>query len=135
MALYLYTGIDPGPLAACHTCDWPPCCRDEHIFAGTVLANIEDRDRKGRAASGDRSGPRLHPERLARGDKSYAHLHPETRQGIRNGRATLTEDQVREIRRRHALGGVSYAELGSEFHLTKENISMIVRCLTWKYVK
>lgn len=55
----------------CHQCDWPPCCRISHLFRGSNLANILDREKKGRGN------------------------HP---QGEHHGRAKLTESDVREIR-------------------------------------
>ncbi len=134
VALFLCTGVDPFPLLACHTCDWEPCCNGTHLFRGTVEENVRDRDRKGRTASGDRNGSRLHPERLARGDNHYAHITPGVREGAKNGRAILSNEQVLEIRCRHANGDVSFADLGREFNLTKENIGMIVRRQTWKHV-
>ena len=45
----------PG-FCACHTCDNPPCCREEHIFPGTQAINMADMCRKGRQTSGERDG-------------------------------------------------------------------------------
>jgi len=44
----LHTGISPGALDVCHTCDNPPCVRPDHLFAGTALDNIMDMLSKGR---------------------------------------------------------------------------------------
>lgn len=33
---------------ACHHCDWPPCCRPEHLFEGTPKDNTQDMLAKGR---------------------------------------------------------------------------------------
>lgn len=135
IGLMLCTGEDPYPLVVCHTCDWPPCNNEDHLFSGTVLANNQDRNKKGRAATGDRSGSRLHPERLARGVRNGLRVHPERApMGERNRHAKLTDEQVKEIHRRYALGGVSYIELAREFNLTGANVSFIVRRLTWKNV-
>lgn len=98
-AYFLATGRDLGPLQACHTCDWPACRNPAHLFPGTQKQNMQDAKRKGRMASGDRFWARLNPEKLKRGDQHSARLHPETRQGARNGRAKLTEDDVRAIRK------------------------------------
>lgn len=86
VALFLKTGSDPGALGALHTCDWPPCCRDEHLFSGTHKDNMVDSAAKGRTACGDRHGFRLHPDRVARGNRHSSRTHPETRpRGERHG--------------------------------------------------
>jgi hypothetical protein len=56
-----------------HKCDNPPCCNPAHLWMGTQKENIQDCLKKGRRAN----------------------LH-----GERNPRAKLTEDDVREIRKR-----------------------------------
>ena len=77
----------PDGLVLCHTCDNPRCVRPDHLFPGTMMDNIQDAKRKGRMASGNRSGPRLHPERMTRGDAHWSHLYPERHRGELNGRA------------------------------------------------
>jgi len=39
-------------MQALHTCDNPSCVNPEHLFEGTQLTNIKDRDTKGRTAKG-----------------------------------------------------------------------------------
>lgn len=87
-------GTIPKGLCILHRCDNPPCVAIDHLFLGTDIDNVIDRDRKNRQAKGDsngarrhpeclargdRSGPRLHPERMARGDANGSRLHPESR--------------------------------------------------------
>lgn len=39
-----------------HSCDNPICCNPRHVFLGTNLDNMRDRDAKGRQARGSRVG-------------------------------------------------------------------------------
>lgn len=85
-----------------HTCDNPPCIRNDdegwyivngillprrgHLFKGTNDDNMADMAAKGRAASGNRHSSRTHPERVRRGDDHPFRLYPEVRPwGDRNG--------------------------------------------------
>jgi len=130
---YLYTkGTIPAGLILCHSCDTPQCVRPDHLFPGTHKDNMQDAKNKGRMATGDRSGARLHPESHIRGDNHPSHLHPELRQGELNGRAMLTREQVEDIRIRYATGTVSQFVLADEFHVAQTTISAIVRKESWK---
>lgn len=87
-------------LYVCHHCDHPTCCNPAHLYAGTPAQNSADRERRGRSR----------PVR-----------------GARAPGAKLTEEQVREIRRRHGAGGTSYPKLAAEFGLHPQNIGRVVR--------
>lgn len=54
--------------------------------------------------------------------------------GVRCARAKLTDEKVRAIRARHALGGVTYAKLGREYGIALNNIRMVVLRKTWRHV-
>lgn len=54
----LSCGAIPEGLHVLHTCDNRICVRPDHLFLGTQDDNNDDRDRKGRVASGDRNGAR-----------------------------------------------------------------------------
>lgn len=72
---------------------------------GTHQENIDDRDRHGTTA---------------RGEKLWT--------------AKLTADKVREIRKLYAGGNVDQGELAKRFGVNRQNISMIVTRSTWKHV-
>jgi len=64
-------GPIPMGMNVLHRCDNPPCCEPTHLWLGTDLDNMADRDAKGRTA---------------------------VQKGERNGNAKLTLGQVEEIR-------------------------------------
>lgn len=110
-----------------HTCDVRNCVRNDepgvyvvngkelprvgHLFKGTTADNMADMVAKGRQATGDRNGMRLHPEsrirgdehwtrrmpdRVRRGDENGSHLHTENRPyGAKNGAYTHPERRPR----------------------------------------
>lgn len=85
-----------------HRCDNPPCCNPAHIFPGTYLENVADKVAKGRQM-----------------------------RGARNPSSKLTEEKVREIRRRVA-GGEKQCALEAEFGV--QNLSGVVNRKSWKHV-
>jgi HNH endonuclease len=116
-----------------HECDNEPCVR--HLYLGTPKDNGRDRAVRGRAASGDRHPSRLYPELRPRGDAHWARRHPEiTCRGERHGRAKLTADDVRAIRRR-AASGETKAALSRAFGVSDTNIHDIVSLKTWREVE
>lgn len=90
-----------------HTCDNPPCCNPAHLFIGTQDDNMQDTVSKGRAS------------------RKYGNL---------NGRAKLTEDQVREIRALYAAGTHSQSELSSMFGIHQTRVSAIVNRKQWPHI-
>jgi hypothetical protein len=156
---------DPVPLGmiVCHACDATRCVRNDdsgvhvvngveyvrHLFLATNGVNSADMVAKGRQATGERSGSRLHPERLARGDRSGARTHPERlsrgdahwmRQnpdcmaGDKNPRAVLTWDDVRAIRAayaEHPYRGF-LADMARRYAVSSTQIQYIVRNKSWR---
>lgn len=61
----------PTDLCVLHKCDNPPCCNPAHLWEGTELENVHDRDRKGRNCKGeDHPNAKLTPSavRMIRSD-------------------------------------------------------------------
>jgi hypothetical protein len=55
-AWMLIKGEIPDGLCVLHRCDNPPCVNPRHLFLGTQLDNLKDRDDKLRTARGQRGG-------------------------------------------------------------------------------
>lgn len=106
--------IEPG-LFVCHRCDNRACVRPDHLFLGTPQDNRDDCERKGRHAI----GARTRPETRAKGEQ--------------HARARLTDEKVREIRRRLEAGD-SLGFLAARFGVTKVAIRFIGMRRTWKHV-
>lgn len=102
----LEVGEIPDGLCVCHHCDNPRCCRPDHLFLGTHVENMADMVTKGR-----RKG---------------------INNGEGNGRAQITEGDVREIRRLR--GTLPTRELGARYGLTSATISKIQLKQTWAHV-
>lgn len=111
-------GEVPADKMVLHKCDNRRCCAVEHLFLGTHEDNMEDMVKKGRAATGDRNGARMYPERLAR--------------GTHNGAAKLTREKVRGIRRLRKLEHLSYSRLAKIFGVSVPLVGRIVRGEIWQ---
>ena len=106
LAWEYHNGPIPDGLFVCHRCDNPPCCNPAHLFLGTNADNVADAVAKGRTAKGFRL--------------------PHTR---------LTDEQVREMRRRYnpaasvpKRGGRSSNadELANEFGISRVYVMQLV---------
>lgn len=163
IAKFLVTGINPSDCVL-HKCDNRKCCNPNHLFDGTLQDNVVDMVTKGRGASGDGHGSRLHPERLkrgddhwtrtrperlARGDRSGSRLHPERlARGDRSGsrlhpeRLKRGSDQWKskltedEVReiRSRFAAGQKRDAIADIFGITKYTVWDVVH-RTWKHVK
>lgn len=102
-------GDIPDGLDLLHNCpggDNPSCVNPAHLRTGTHSENIQDAYNKGQ---------------MKRGEGRPA--------------AKLTDDNVREIRRRHAAGGITQCSLANEFGVSFSQICGIVNNKTWTHVK
>jgi hypothetical protein len=95
----------PAGLCVCHTCDRPECCNARHLWIGTIADNDRDKVIKGRVLRGE---------------------------ALPNSK--LSEDSVREIRRRYARGGILQRELAQEFGISANHVSVLVCRLSWKHI-
>jgi hypothetical protein len=106
VAYELQHGPIPADKLVCHSCHRNLCVRGDHLYAGTDQSNSDDKVRAGR------------------------HAHGES-----HGHAKLTEADVRDIRRKYAIPGVTQTQLAAEFHVSFQTISMITTRKVWKHVK
>jgi hypothetical protein len=108
----LFVGdIAPG-LFVLHKCDTPPCVNPKHLFLGTQLDNVADRDAKGRG------------------------VRPDNR-GERSGLAKMTDEIVRELRRIYIPYSYEFgsAALGRKFDISQSAVSLAVNKKRWKHIK
>ena len=106
VAWELADGPVPAGMFVLHRCDNPPCVRRTHLFLGTNRDNALDREAKCRGAS---------------------------TKGEQNGRAALTADKVREIRKL-CQAGVLQNDLATRFGVSHRQISYIISGTRWKHI-
>lgn len=110
VAYRLYYGEFDISLNCCHHCDNPPCCNYRHLFLGTSTDNVRDAMQKGRW------------------------FKPIPQPGEQNPRHKLTEEQVKEIRRIHAMGKLNQRAIARQFGVDFHTVNLIVLRVNWKHI-
>lgn len=98
----------PNGMSVCHSCDNPKCVNPSHLWMGTHIENMRDRNEKGRQRA-----PR----------------------GTERPNAILNEDDVREIRRRYETGRVTQLQMAIEYGVHETTITRIVNRKNWKWLR
>lgn len=107
----------PEGLQVCHKCDNTLCVRPDHLFLGTPLQNMQDKDAKGR---GNYTAWRLEkPERQPRGERVNT--------------AKLTAQDVINIRTRRG-DGEPLLDIADDYNITRTQVSRIYLRQAWKHI-
>jgi len=127
LAWEVFVGAIPGGLDVLHRCDNGLCFEPGHLWCGTHAENMADQYAKGRHLAG----------RIVAAEKRRGQPAPWAR-GSRHARAKLTEDQVREIRKRLKWWGIDRrchpAELALEYGVSDSLIRGIGRGANWGWL-
>lgn len=98
----------PDGLIIRHKCDNPPCVNPDHLVPGTKKENIHDMISRGRANWRGLKGEEHHNSKLKNND-------------------------VIRIRGLHS-NGMAIRKISKMYNMTFENISMIVRRISWTHI-
>lgn len=132
VAWFVYHGKQPKDLVL-HSCDHPACVLQDHLFEGDLALNAQDRNNKGRTASGNRNGSRIHPEKLIRGDAHWMNKQSHRVLGEGNNAAKITEQDVRFIRKHKSERGFQ-AAIAIKLGLSRMHVNKIAHSRVWRHV-
>lgn len=102
-AWMVWVGPIPAGAMLCHHCDVRVCCNPAHLYLGDAATNGADAVTRGRSTA-----------------------------GMRHPRRKLSADQVDEIRRRYAAGGVLQRDLAVEYGVSENQVWRIWRGRQWR---
>jgi hypothetical protein len=134
----LHRGAIGSGLHVLHHCDNTLCINPDHLFTGTHIDNMADREVKGRnrPISGA-AWVNAHAGTIPRGAEHHFVLYPEkVARGSRVQWAKLDEAKVLEIRRRlgGAVKGRLVFELAAEYGVSHYTIRLIAKRKVWTHV-
>lgn len=122
LAWMLQKGDIPKGMFICHKCDNPPCVRIDHLFLGTRTDNMRD------CANKKRFMVQKHPDMNPFNNPDF------DRRGEGNGRAKVTEDQVREIRTLRA-NGVPQKVVAEHYMINVSSVAAIHLRTSWNHIQ
>ncbi len=106
----IHFGRIPNRLHVCHKCDNPPCVNPNHLWLGTHVDNMHDRDMKGRGK-----------------------VNLIAQSGEANHRARFKNRDILKIRE-YAFRGMKQVEISALLGIEKSYVSKIVLRKIWKTI-
>ncbi len=101
----IHNGPIPNGLWVLHKCDNPKCVNPDHLYLGNHLQNVRDRQDRGRAACGERTG-----------------------------NSKLSNESVIHIRKLASDGALTHQAIADKFSVTQGTITKIVARQMWGHI-
>jgi len=103
--IYQEPNLDFGKKVVMHICDNPRCCNPKHLLLGTHADNQADKFKKQRQAKGEK-----------------------------NGQSLLTEEQVKEARKKYIPKVMTYKMLAEKYGVCKDTMQKAIRGIYWSHI-